>query len=195
MSKLDSVFIVEALRPKDFYEGCLDGRAAGEILRILGTRTEYRIAFTRPLLERAIGEAKAGNFEILHFSSHGDSTGIEITNGKELNWSEFVDLVKPASGPNKALVMATCGGGDEELTKALIASGVIFGWVFGSTAASVHFSDSCIAWSILYNRLFDHGFKRKDLMVTLKAINAAIVGDFVYRRWDGKKYRRYPNSK
>ncbi len=39
MSKLDSVFIVEALRPKDFYEGCLDGRAAGEMLRILGTRT------------------------------------------------------------------------------------------------------------------------------------------------------------
>lgn len=194
MSKLKSVFIVEALRPADFYEGCLDGRAAGEMLRILGTRMEYRIAFTRPLIERAIGEAKAGDFEILHVSSHGDKTGIEITNGKELNWAEFVDLIKPASGPDKALVMATCGGGDVELTKALVAAGVVFGWVFGSTAESVHFSDSCIAWSILYNRLFDHGFKRKDLMVTLKAINAAIVGDFVYRRWDGKKYRRYPSS-
>lgn len=192
MSRLDSVYIVETLNPKDFYERRLDGHAANEILRILGTRTEYRIAFTQSLVECAIAEATEGNFEVLHFSSHGDNEGIRLTNGKNLNWSEFVELIKPVSGPEKALVMATCGGGDKELAKALIAADVVFGWVFGSTAETVAFSDSCLAWSILYNRLFDHGFERKDLKVTLKAINAAIAGDFVYRRWDGKKYLHYP---
>ncbi|MBS1086681.1 hypothetical protein [Gluconobacter sphaericus] len=194
MSKLDSVYIVETLNPKDFYDRRLDGHAANEMLRILGMKTEYRIAFTLPLVKRAIAEAAAENFEVLHFSSHGNSSGIQLTSGKDLNWAEFVELIKPASGPKKALVMATCGGGDKELTKALIAANVVFGWVFGSTADTVGFSDSCLAWSILYNRLFDHGFERKDLKVTLEAINAAIVGDFVYRRWNGKKYLYYPTG-
>ncbi len=132
---------------------------------------------------------------MLHFSSHGSSTGVTLTNGKKLSWKEFVELVKPVAGEDKALVMATCGGGDRELTKALTASSVIFGWVFGSTASAVTFSDSCLAWSILYNRLVDHGFEKPALMRTLKAINAAIDGDFVYRRWDGKRYLHFPTGK
>jgi hypothetical protein len=192
MSKLASVFIIESLNPKDFYDRRLDGHAANEMLRILGTKTEYRIAFTRSLVEHAISEAAANDFEVLHFSAHGNGKGIKLTSGKALSWSEFVDVIRPASGLNKALVMATCGGGDKKLTKALTAAGVVFGWVFGSTADAVTFSDSCLSWSILYNRLYDHGFERNDLMVSLKAINAAIVGDFVYRRWDGKEYLHYP---
>jgi hypothetical protein len=192
MSKLESVYIIESLKPVDFYERQLDGYAANEILRVLGMRSEYRIAFTKSLIGRSIAEAAAGGFEVLHFSSHGNSGGIRLTDGTRLSWAEFAEIVRPASGPEKALVMATCGGGDKELTKALTSAGVVFGWVFGSTVEEVYFVDSCLAWSILYNRLFDHGFKREDLKVTLKAINAAIRGDFVYRRWTGKKYRHFP---
>lgn len=192
---LGNVFIVESLYPKDFYERRLDGHAANEILKILDVTTEYRIAFTKPLVERAITEATKGKCQVLHFSSHGNSTGICLTNREDLSWKAFVELVRPAAGPDKALVMATCGGGDKELTKALTAAGVVFGWVFGSTADTVAFSDSCLAWSILYNRLVDHGFEKPALMKTLKAINAAIDGDFVYRRWDGKRYLHYPTTR
>ena len=192
---LDSVYILESLNPKDFYERRLDGHAANEVLKILEVTTEYRIAFTKALVERAIAEAAKRKAQILHFSSHGDDTGVVLTNGKNLSWKAFVELIKPAAGPEKALVMATCGGGDRELTKALTAAGVVFGWVFGSTAETVNFSDSCLAWSILYNRLYDHGFDKPALKTTLKAINAAIVGDFVYRRWTGKQYLRFPTQK
>jgi hypothetical protein len=192
---LDSVYILETLSPKDFYERRLDGHAANEILKILDVTTEYRIAFTKPLVERAITEAAKSKAQILHFSSHGNSTGVILTNRKNISWKAFVELIKPAAGPDKALVMATCGGGDQQLTKALTAADVVFGWVFGSTAEKVHFSDSCLAWSILYNRLYDHGFDKHALMTTLKAINAAIDGDFVYRRWTGKKYLRFPTEK
>jgi hypothetical protein len=192
---LDSVYILETLNPNDFYERRLDGHAANEILKILDVTTEYRIAFTKPLVERAIAEAAKSKAQILHFSSHGNSTGVVLTNGKNISWKAFVELIKPAAGPDKALVMATCHGGDQELTKALTAADVVFGWVFGSTAEKVHFSDSCLAWSILYNRLYDHGFDKPALMTTLKAINAAIDGDFVYRRWTGKKYLRFPTEK
>lgn len=191
---LNGVYIIESLDSSDFYERRLDGHAANEILKILDVRTEYRIAFTRALIKRAITEAASGDFGVLHFSSHGSDEGVCMTSGKRLTWAEFVELIKPASGAKKALVMATCGGGDMELTKALTSAGVVFGWVFGSTAEKVTFSDSCLAWSILYNRLVDHGFKRKALQTTLTAINAAIDGDFVYRRWNGKKYRYFPTS-
>lgn len=53
--------------------------------------------------------------------------------------------------------MTTCGGGDKELTKALTSAGV----VFGSTVEEVYFVDSYVAWSILYNRRFDHGFSAR----------------------------------
>lgn len=189
---IGNVFILESVAPEDFYERRLDGHAANEILKILDVTTEYRIAFTEILVKRAIGEAAKREAQVLHFSSHGNDAGVVLTNGKTISWKSFVELIKPASGPGKALVMATCGGGDKELTKALTAGDVVFGWVFGSTAEQVHFSDSCLAWSILYNRLYDHGFDRPALKTTLEAINAAIDGDFVYRRWTGKKYRRFP---
>lgn len=192
---LASVYILESLDPVDFFERRRDGHAAAEILRILDVPTEYRIAFTKSLVTRAIAEAAKSKAQVLHFSSHGNDTGVFLTNGKKLSWNAFVELIKPVAGPDKALVMATCGGGDQELTKALTAAGVVFGWVFGSTAEVVHFSDSCLAWSILYNRLFDHGFEKPALMTTLKAINAAIDGDFVYRRWTGRKYLHYPTRK
>lgn len=191
---LGSVYILETLSPKDFYERRLDGHAANEILKILDVSTEYRIAFTKPLVKRAIAEAAKSKAQILHFSSHGDRTGVVLTNGKNISWKEFVKLIKPAAGPDKALVMATCGGGDQELTKALTAAGIVFRCVFGSTAEKVHFSDTCLAWSILYNRLYDHGFDKPALMTTLNAINAAIDGDFVCHRWTGTRYLRFPTT-
>jgi hypothetical protein len=192
--KLGSVFIAESLAPGDFYKRRLDGYAANEILQILDVKTEYRVAFTLRLLKRAMKEAAQADFEILHFSSHGGSDGVQLTDGTRLSWRKFAKLVKPMSGEDRALVMATCGGGDRELTKALKLERVIFGWVFGSTAEIVHFSDCCLAWSILYNRLYDHGYDRASLRKTLKAINAAIEGDFVYRRWTGRGYRRFPRQ-
>jgi hypothetical protein len=191
---LKSVFIIESVSPDDFYERRADGHAANEILKILGVMTEYRIAFTRDLVSRAIAEAVDGDFEVLHFSSHGSDEGVSLTSGKGFDWKEFAELVKPFSNESRKLVMATCGGGDVKLAKALASQRAIYGWVFGSTADRVSFSDTCLAWSVLYNRLYDHGFSKDALQPTLSAINGAIEGDFVYRRWDGSKFRRHPKK-
>lgn len=189
---LRSVFIAESLAPEDFYERRTDGFAANEVLRLLGLRTEYRVTLNRELLERAVDEAGKGNFEVFHFSSHGSGRGVKLADGSRIRWNEFARLLKPFSGPGKALVMSTCQGGDAAFTKALVDEEIAFGWVFGSTADVVYFPESCLAWSILYNRLADNGFGRPALKKTLKAINAAIDGDFVYRRLDGKRYLRFP---
>ncbi|MBV1838283.1 hypothetical protein [Acetobacter estunensis] len=44
--------------------------------KILGVTTEYSIVFTKKFVKRAIAEATDGECHVLHFSSHGDSTGI-----------------------------------------------------------------------------------------------------------------------
>lgn len=98
LSKLESVYIIESLKPVDFYERQLDGYAANEILRILRTRSKYRIAFTKLLIRRSIAEAAAGGFEVLHFSSHGNSGGIRITDGTRLSWTEFAENRPPRLG-------------------------------------------------------------------------------------------------
>lgn len=192
MGLLKSVYIIESLRAKEFYDHCLDGAAANEMLKLLDVRSQYRVALDRKHLEKAISDAVRGDFEVIHLSAHGDRAGVELTDGDEISWEELAEMLRPAAGPKKSLVMATCKGGDKKLAKALRKSGVLFGYVFGSTAKTVTFSDSCLAWSILYNRLVDHGFKRGALIPTLTAINAAIEGDFVYRRWTGKRYRYFP---
>ncbi len=189
---LKSVYIIESLRAVEFYERCLDGFAANEMVKLLGVRSEYRHALDRKHLKRAIDEAAAGDFEVIHLSAHGDRAGVELTDGTQLGWAELAEMLRPAAGPTKSLVMATCEGGDAKLAKALQKSCVMFGYIFGSTAESVSFPDSCLAWSILYNRLVDHGFERDALQTTLEAVNAAIEGDFVYRRWTGKQFKHYP---
>ncbi len=194
---LKSVFIAESVSTEDFYERRVDGHAANEILKIRGLSTKYRVALTKPLLKRAVKEAADGKFQIFHLSAHGNDDGICLSDDTELSWVELAMLLKRVAGPDRGLVMATCGGGDRELTEALRQAGAIFGWVFGSTAEKVSFSDSCLAWSILYNRLAGkNGFGRPALKATLAAINAAIKGDFVYRRWDDEKgrYLRYPSA-
>lgn len=108
LSKLESVYIIESLKPVDFYERQLDGYAANEILRILRTRSKYRIAFTKLLIRRSIAEAAAGGFEVLHFSSHGNSGGIRITDGTRLSWTEFAENRPPRLGARE-------GAGDGNL--------------------------------------------------------------------------------
>lgn len=189
---LRSVFIAESVAPEDYYLRRVDGHAANEILKIRDLRTEYRIVMTQTLLKRAVKEAVDGQYEVFHFSSHGDDDGVGLSDGTSIDWMSFAEILKPFAGTTKVLVMSSCQGGAAALTKALVKKGARFGWVFGSTANIVYFAESCLAWSILYNRLADDGFSRSALKKTLKVINTALDGDFVYRRWDGTQYLRYP---
>jgi hypothetical protein len=84
---LDRVYILETLDPEHFFERRLDGHAANEILKFLDVTTEYRIAFARPLVERAIAEAARSKAQVLHFSSHGNDTGVFLTNRTKLSWA------------------------------------------------------------------------------------------------------------
>jgi hypothetical protein len=195
-----SVFVAESVQSVDFYEGRTDGFAANELLKIQQVRTSYKIVFDKDHLARAIGDARAGDFQVLHISAHGDNRGISLTDGNFVTWLDLAELLTTFGGvPNKAgriLVVSSCMGGYVGLSKALQKRKVAFRFLFGSTArAGVGFTHSCLAWSILYNRLVELGSSRFDLAelrTTLDKINYVVPGDFVYRRWSGSVYLRYP---
>jgi len=197
LSKL-SVFIAESVSPNDFYIGQTDGFAAKEILNIQRVRTQYRIALTRPLLARAIRDAATGVFSAFHLSCHGDEDGIRLADKTDVDWPELARMLRPFALRSRFLVMSSCSGGYVGFSKALQKEGVTFGYIFGSTAPSetgVGFTHSCLAWSVLYNRLVEAKFSTKELRRTLDKINALVPGDFVYRRWNGSRYLTYPTFK
>ena len=195
-----SVFVAESVQPVDFYEGRTDGFAANEVLKIQQVRTSYKIVFDKDHLARAVRDARTGDFQVLHISAHGDDRGTSLTDGNSVTWLDLAELLRTFGGaPNKAtriLVVSSCMGGYVGLSKALQRHNVAFRFIFGSTArAGVGFTHSCLAWSILYNRLVELGSSRFDLAklrITLDKINQVVPGDFVYRRWNGKVYLRYP---
>jgi hypothetical protein len=195
-----SVFVDESVEAEDFYEGRTDGFAANEVLKIQQVRTSYKMVFDRDHLTRAIRDARAGNFQVLHISAHGNDGGISLTDGDFVTWLDLAGLLRPFGGvPSKAssvLVVSSCLGGYVGLSKALQKRNVAFRFIFGSTAsAGVGFTHSCLAWSILYNRFVELGSSRFDLAklrTTLDQINQVVPGAFVYRRWNGSVYLRYP---
>lgn len=189
-----SVFIAESLAPRDFYLRRLDGFAANEVLKIQSCRTDYRIVLTRRFLQQAIKEAIRGDYSIFHLSCHGAEDGIRLADGEDIDWLALAEMFVPYATSERCLVMASCSGGHDDFTKALAKAGAHFGYVFGSTDGDgVGFTDSCLAWSVLYRELIEakKGLDRKVLRKAVDTINAVAPGDFVYRRWNGMVYLRY----
>lgn len=188
-----SVLIAESVSSEDFYFHRTDGFAANEVLRIQQVRTQYRLAFDRESLRRAIKEAASDDYRLLHLSCHGNDDEVVLTDGASIDWLDLADELRPYARLDRSLVLSSCSGGYVGVTKALQKAGVVFGYVFGSTSSEgVGFTDSCLAWSVLYSQIIKHGFSRQDLKATLGKINAVVPGDFVYRRWNGLRYLVYP---
>jgi len=190
-----SVFIAESVSSADFYDGRTDGRAAQEVVRLHQVRSDYRLVLDRKHLKKAVREAADGDFGVFHLSCHGDKDGVRLTDGEDLDWAELAGILKPVAGEGRLLVMASCSGGYAGLGAALAEAGAVFGYVFGSTdKTGVRFTHSALAWSVLYNRLIEGAFTKKGVQATIDRINGIVAGDFVYRRWNGKRYLHYPSK-
>lgn len=195
MNRKPTVFIAESLAPVDFYKRRLDGFAANEVLKIQGCASDYRIVLNCRYLRQAINDATALDYSIFHLSCHGDENGITLASDELVDWLELAKMFQPLASQERCLVMASCSGGHYDLTKALTKSGSIFGYVFGSAHQNgVGFTDSALAWSILYRDIIEHGFDRQTLRDAVDKINHVVPADFVVRRWDGMVYRRYPRT-
>ena len=189
------VLILESPNAEDFYIDRLDGRAARDVLKLENTQVQYRVALDRQQLIRGVKEATDLQFDVLHLSCHGNDVGIQLSDMSDIDWLGLAALLDVFATPQRILVMSSCAGGSVDLTKALVKQNTIFGWVFGA-AGDIGFTDSCLAWSILYRLIetLDGPCDATTAQRAVSAINALVEGNFLYRRWDTSlsRYLVYP---
>jgi len=196
MTKLKA-FIAESVSPEDFYDRDWEGRVVEEIVRLLNGKTSYRIVLNAELLRKAIKMASENEYDIFHLSCHGDEEGIQLTDETNMSWDELADCFQKADGMPKVLILSSCVGGDRGIVRAFKERKRRPQVIFGSEGKKKHtitFPGACIAWPILYTALATEGLTREAFKDAVKKMNHVTPHRFVYRRWDGQNYRRYPSQ-
>jgi len=97
----------------------------------------------------------------------------------------------------KALILSSCVGGDRGIAQAFKKRkrrpDVIFGAEADEDENLLSFPGACISWPILYTVLATKGRTREAFKDAVNKMNHITPHRFVYRRWDGQGYRRYPS--
>jgi len=113
------VHIIESPSANDLLNGHTEGRVLKEVLSLSNIISFYNLTVDYSSFLEALGprlcqamQENAG-VPILHFSSHGNEEGIELTNSKFLKWHKLRELLLPI---NKAfnggliICMSSCSG-------------------------------------------------------------------------------------
>jgi hypothetical protein len=188
------VFIAESNDPESVYLRGMHGAASHAVLLAGGVSNRYRVILNKKMLIKAIGEAKKYDARVFHLACHGDSSGIRLSDYKDIFWDELADLFNDYADDRRILVNSSCGGGHGSVAEAFEKSDRRFGYILGSTTKDVTFYDLCIASSILYNEMAnDRSISRSTLRQAIDKINRVVDGKFVYRRWDddSESYKIY----
>jgi hypothetical protein len=175
-----------------------EGHAAEEIIRLLNGRTRYRMVLNRALLRRAIKEAADNGYGIFHLSCHGDENGVQLSGNRDVSWRELAECFQEAKSAPSVLVLSSCVGGDAGIARAFDKLAqrptVIFGAEATEEKELITLPSACISWSILYSGLAADGMTPDAFKKAVAKMNKVTPHQFVYRRWDGRGYRRYPTK-
>jgi len=197
MPKL-KIFIAESVSSEDFYDRDCEGHVVEEIVQLLGAHAVYKIVIDREFLSKALLLAAKNRCDVFHLSCHGDSTGIELTDETDLSWKQLADMFQKADPMPRVLTLSSCLGGDNGLAKAFTKAkrrpDVIFGAEAEVDDNLLTFPSACISWSILYTGLVEGRISRKVFKDAVDKMNEITLHEFVYRRWDGNRYLRYPSA-
>jgi hypothetical protein len=197
MAKLKA-FIAESVSPLEFYNRDWEGHIVEEIVRVLNGKTSYRIVLNAELLRKAIKTASENEYNIFHLSCHGDEGGIQLSDKTDISWDELANCFQTAGRIPAALILSSCIGGDRGIARAFKERKrrpeVIFGAEADEEKHVLTFPGACISWPILYTVLATRGMTPEAFKDAVKKMNSVTSHRFVYRRWDGQKYRRYPSQ-
>ena len=171
------VYIVESPSPKELYEGMSEGELLERALSLADIECERRLVVNRDMFEEAIGQDFTEAVEdsdcwppVLHFSLHGDESGIELTNGDEVSWDELREMLIPVnSGFDETLTlcMSACQG-VQALQAAMNSGALPFVGVIGPTGDPT-WSDAAIAYAAFYHLLV----KTRDIDRAVEGMKAA----------------------
>ena len=157
------VHIIESPSSDDLFDGRTEGGVLRSALGLAEIPHRYFLAVNKKLFYRALDEVGTGHDDsskspIIHISSHGDASGIGLTDGTLLPWQELgpkFSALNEDTGDSLGVCFSTCKGARATLS-AFLASRLGFKRPFRWTAGSeknLLWDDAAIAFIAFYHRL------------------------------------------
>lgn len=185
-----SVFLVESMNANDMYKGLLEGEAIAQILKLLDVKATYRTVVDKNRLRKALTEASRGGFSVFHLTCHADRDSFNLTSDEDISWAELAILARNHL-KGAVLCLSACEAGNFATAKAFRNQDAPPPYIIGPVS-DVGYAQACVAWSVFYHHLAENGINKWSMQEALKRMNEAVDSDFMYRRWNGAKYLRYP---
>jgi hypothetical protein len=137
--------------------------------------------------------AKKKGVSVFHISCHAGRDGIKLTSKQVISWEELAGMARDRLR-DKILCLSACEAGKRNVPGAFRRQGNTPDYIVGPESA-VMYAQACVAWSIFYHCLAQEGITKEHMQHAMDRMNQAVDSDFLYRRWTGKKYMRYPAAK
>ena len=146
-SSSPSVFIIESLRFGDEKHERFEGRFLAQILHLGGSAARYVYLRTKKELGEVLDQFDKASYRYLHFSCHGDKTGIELTLD-ELPIRDLRKLLAPHLA-RRRLFFSSCEVANHRLAKALLRDSDCYSVIGPST--KINFDRAAIFWASFYH--------------------------------------------
>lgn len=197
MKDIVKIYIIESPGPNDILDNRKEGFALSEILKLADIKNTYYSVVDRKTfsecLNRIYTDIKSidpvlGGI-VFHLSMHGNKTGIGLTNGEFIDWTEFYKIFDEFNQrlgyitlPNKITVskfsisMSTCEGFSAHIIKDY-SEYPLYTSLIGPIT-SVNWSDSLISFATYYHNTIHKTFGIK---VAVDKMNSASGLDNVFQ--------------
>ncbi|WP_193200611.1 hypothetical protein [Nostoc sp. MG11] len=159
------VHIIESPSDEDILYERTEGSSLASALNLAEIPHCYNLVTTENSLQIALYDRlfceieKTGRFPILHFSMHGNTGGIGLTNNRVIAWDELCRLIMPIqqllqeSSLDLLICMSSCHGSFGSRMAQIKQGYIPFQFLIGNID-SVPWSDAAVAYITFYHLLF-----------------------------------------
>ncbi len=157
------VFIIESPSEDDLLDGRTEGRALHEMFRLSGTVGWYSLITSRNMfyqvLNKRLPEALqcfSPKLPIIHLSMHGNTDGIELTNGDYITWDELRIALAPlnnAMSGGLLICMSSCFG-SSGCRMAMHEDNERPFWALVGSTSSPSWENAAVAYITFYHQFF-----------------------------------------
>ena len=156
------VAVIESPSSRDLLDGRTEGRALCEALRLADIPHSYSLATDRGTLSESLGNRlraaakQYGTVPIIHFSMHGNTDGVQLTNGEFITWYELRIELTPllhAMQGTLLVCMSSCFG-NAGCRMAMHVDNEPTFWALVGNTESATWSDAAVAYISFYHMFF-----------------------------------------
>jgi hypothetical protein len=147
MRTVPCVFIIESLDRSEERDGSCEGDVLSKMLHLSQCTSEYIFIRTVRELESAIKEFEQTQFRYLHFSCHGNKTGLDLAL-ESLSFEELAEMLRPVL-KNRRLFFSSCSVMNDRCATALLAKTGCYSVI--GPSRKINFDRAAGFWSAFYH--------------------------------------------